>query len=61
MDASRFDPQRRLARSDLGQYTKGVDESEVVETPVGHPGVVRIAEQVIHAVYAEGVTDDDLR
>src|SRR5207253_548309 len=42
------------------QDAQGVDQAIVIESPVRDPRVIGVAEQVIHPVGSEGITDNDL-
>src|SRR5260370_4254931 len=61
VQAAGLDSQRRLSRLLVRENAQRVDQTEMVEFPVRHTCVVRIAKEVVHPIDAECISDDDLR
>lgn len=61
VDAADHDAQGRFLGADVvtGQDSECVQKPVMVETPISDAGVVGVAQEVVNAVNAEGVADDD--
>ena len=59
VEASRLDSECGFTSLFMRKNSERIDQSVVVEFTIGDTGVVRVAEEVVHPIDAEGISDDD--